>query len=78
MGANLPANEAQNAGNLPVFKALQRWLAVKVAPSRSDATRWPNCHVKSFDRSWATLCKPFLALEPSGMRKNIFLIESRP
>ena len=78
MGANLPANEAQNAGNLPLFKALQRRLAVKVTPSRSDAARWPNCHVKAFDRSWATLCKSFLALEQSGMRKNILLIESRP
>ena len=78
MGVNLSASEAQNAGNRPVFKALQQSLAVKVTQTRSDAAKRPTGGVKPFDRSDATLCKLLLACEPFNLRKNYLLIESRP
>ena len=78
MGVNFLASAAQNAGNRPVFKALQQSLVGKLAPSRSDAIKQFIGSVKSFDRSDAALFKSFLAYELFNQRKNTLLIESRP
>ena len=83
MGVNFLASAIiltwlQNAGNRPVFKALQQRPAGKLAPSRSDAIKQSKCSVKPFDRSDATLFKSFLAYKLFNQRKNTLLIESRP
>jgi len=78
VGVNFPASKAQNAGNHLVFKALQQSLAGILAPSRSDAIKSLNGSVKPFDRSDATLLKPFLAFKRFNLRKNTLLIGFRP
>ena len=78
MGVNFSASAAQNAGNHPVFKALQQSLAGKLTPSRSDASKRPKCSVKALDHKDTMLCELFLAFEPFKLRKNHLLIESRP
>ena len=71
-------SKAQNAGNLTVFKALQRRQTIKYAPSLRDAAKQSKCSVVVFDRSQLRSANNFLSLDCFPSAKTISELSPDP